>query len=160
MGFSLRYFHGLFKRQTGLTPTQFAERCVELSNSTSCSVSTQAKSSETSTDLFSSDPNMDMQTLSASTQASTSCTSPTRRVSHETSAVILDPYLNLGIQAVPAFTRTGMAQENTSVSQDVLLCPDFGSLDLFNSSSQVVSAWFDFNQYYATSQMDNAENVK
>lgn len=160
MGFSPRYFHGLFKRQTGLTPTQFAERCVQLSDSTSRSVPTQTRLFEPPAGLFSSKLNLDIQALSASTQASTSCTGLNLRAHQVTSAVILDPGSDVGIEAVPESTHTGMEQENTPVSPDVLLCPDFESLDLFNPSSQAISAWFDFNQYYASSQMDNAESFK
>jgi len=157
IGFSPRYFHGLFKRQTGLTPTQFAEQCVQLSDSTSRSVSTQTKSPQISAGLSSPNLSSDIQALSASTKALTSCTNPTQRAPYETSAAKLDEDLNLDIQVVPDSTHTVvMVSENTAVLPDMLIYPDFGSLDHCNSPAQSISAWFDFTQYYEPPRMDDA----
>ena len=160
MGFSPRYFHGLFKRQIGLTPIQFSERSAQLSYSPSRSVSTPTRSPKIPAGLPSPNLSPDIQALSAPTKATTSCTNPTQRAPYETSAPILDEDLDLDIQAVPDSTHTGMVQENTPVSSEMLLRPDFRSPDPFNSSSPSISAWFDFNQYYASSQTDNVDSSK
>jgi len=161
MGFSPRYFHGLFKRQTGMTPTQFAERCAQFSDSTSRSVSTQTTSPQISAGLSSPNLSPDIQALSASTKGSTSCTNPTQRAPYKTSARILDEDLNLGMPAVPDSTRTGiMVPENNVILPDVLSYPDFGALDHCSSPAQSISAWFDFTQYYEPPQMNNAEDIK
>lgn len=160
MGFSLRYFHGLFKRQTGLTPTQFAERCVQLSDSTSRSVSTQAKSSGTTAGLSSSNQGLEI-TLPASTKISKLRTGPTQKTPYETSASILDEGLDLGIQAAPASTLPGiMVKDRPLVLPDVPIYPDFESPDHCYSSSQFISAWFDFNQYYTSPQTDNTKSIR
>lgn len=161
MGFSPRYFHGLFKPQTGMTPSQFAERCLELSDSMSRTASTQAGSSETPIDLLISTQNRDTQALPSSTKASTLSTASTQRAPYETLAVIQDLGPDLGMQASSASTwpRT-MMQDIPLVLPDVSLHPEFACLSHCEFTSQSLSAWFDFNQYYTSLPMDNTESIE
>lgn len=161
MGFSPRYFHSLFKRQTGLTPSQFAGRCLELSNSMSRTISPHARSSETSTDLFTSTLYQDIQAPSASTKVSKSFTASTQRAPYGTLAAIQDPDPDLGTQAISASTYPEIViQDNPPVPPDALLYPEFASLSHDDFSSHSISAWFDFNQYYTSPPIHNAESIE
>jgi len=144
-----------------MTPSQFAGRCSRLSDSMSHTVSTRAKSSETSNDLYISSPNRYNQALSASTAVSTSSTASTQQAPYETPAVRQDSDPDLGKQAIPAFRCPEiMIQDNSLVLSDASFYSDSVSLNHCDVTFLSLSAWFDFNQYYTSLPTDSVASIE